>query len=112
MFLPRSACFSSGNVRELKNVIQRAVLVAKGRELTPDLLPARIKDAGESDRNSVEKVLGEPRGWLAALFCIIGLVFLISAGRLIVAGATGIARSYRIDPFVSGNGYCRGYFST
>ena len=35
-----------GNVRELKNVIQRAVLVAKGIELTPDLLPARIKDVG------------------------------------------------------------------
>ncbi len=41
-----------GNVRELKNVIQRAVLVSKGKELTADLLPARIKDAGESDRNS------------------------------------------------------------
>jgi DNA-binding NtrC family response regulator len=33
-----------GNVRELKNVIQRAVLLAKGAELTPDLLPARIRD--------------------------------------------------------------------
>lgn len=42
-----------GNVRELKNVIQRAVLVAKGSELTSDLLPTRIKDAGESDRNSM-----------------------------------------------------------
>ena len=41
-----------GNVRELKNVIQRAVLVSKGKELKPDLLPARIKDAGDSDRNS------------------------------------------------------------
>jgi DNA-binding NtrC family response regulator len=39
-----------GNVRELKNVIQRAVLVAKGDELTPDLLPARIRNAGKSDR--------------------------------------------------------------
>ena len=38
-----------GNVRELKNVIQRAVLMAKSAELTPDLLPARIRqpeDAG------------------------------------------------------------------
>lgn len=42
-----------GNVRELKNVIQRAVLVAKGSELGSDLLPARIRDAGESDRNSL-----------------------------------------------------------
>jgi len=32
-----------GNVRELKNVVQRAVLMAKGAELTPDLLPARIR---------------------------------------------------------------------
>lgn len=35
-----------GNVRELKNVIQRAVLMAQGAELTPDLLPARIREAG------------------------------------------------------------------
>jgi DNA-binding NtrC family response regulator len=41
-----------GNVRELKNVIQRAVLVAEGEELTLDLLPARIRNAGPSDRDS------------------------------------------------------------
>jgi DNA-binding NtrC family response regulator len=35
-----------GNIRELKNVIQRAVLLAKGVELTPDLLPNRIANAG------------------------------------------------------------------
>jgi DNA-binding NtrC family response regulator len=34
-----------GNVRELKNVVQRAVLLTKGSELTPDLLPQRIRDA-------------------------------------------------------------------
>jgi DNA-binding NtrC family response regulator len=32
-----------GNVRELKNVIQRAVLMATGEELTPDLLPLRMR---------------------------------------------------------------------
>jgi DNA-binding NtrC family response regulator len=37
-----------GNVRELKNVIQGAVLSAKGVELTPDLLPERIRDADSS----------------------------------------------------------------
>jgi DNA-binding NtrC family response regulator len=37
-----------GNIRELKNVIQRAVLLAKGAELTPDLLPQRIRDASPS----------------------------------------------------------------
>jgi DNA-binding NtrC family response regulator len=34
-----------GNVRELKNVIQTAVLMVEGKELTPDLLPQRIRDA-------------------------------------------------------------------
>jgi DNA-binding NtrC family response regulator len=38
-----------GNIRELKNVIQRAVLLAKGAELTPDLLPPRIRDMGGSE---------------------------------------------------------------
>jgi len=33
-----------GNVRELKNVIQTAVLMAEGNELTPDLIPQRIRD--------------------------------------------------------------------
>ena len=37
-----------GNVRELKNVIQRAVLAAKAAELTPDLLPPRLSEAGEA----------------------------------------------------------------
>ena len=34
-----------GNVRELKNVMQRAIVMAKGAELTPELLPARIREA-------------------------------------------------------------------
>jgi DNA-binding NtrC family response regulator len=42
-----------GNVRELKNVVQRAVLMAKGAELTPDLLPARIREASESRLDEV-----------------------------------------------------------
>ncbi|MGB7950774.1 MAG: sigma-54 dependent transcriptional regulator, partial [Candidatus Binatia bacterium] len=37
-----------GNVRELKNVIQRAVLMTKSAELTPDLLPARIRETEDS----------------------------------------------------------------
>ncbi len=44
-----------GNVRELKNVVQRAVLMAKGEDLTPDLLPARIKEASGQRRESVTK---------------------------------------------------------
>ncbi|HEX4460411.1 MAG TPA: sigma-54 dependent transcriptional regulator [Polyangia bacterium] len=34
-----------GNVRELKNVIERAVILATGKELTPDLLPERVREA-------------------------------------------------------------------
>ena len=38
-----------GNVRELKNVIQRAVLVSQGKELTPELLPSRIRETAEAN---------------------------------------------------------------
>lgn len=41
-----------GNVRELKNVIQRAVLMAKGEELTPELIPARIREAAGLSTNA------------------------------------------------------------
>jgi DNA-binding NtrC family response regulator len=36
-------------VRELRNVIQRAVLMAVGEELTPDLIPERIREAAKLD---------------------------------------------------------------
>jgi cation:H+ antiporter len=38
----------------------------------------------------------------ALLFSLIGLAFLIAAGRLIVAGAKGIAAAYGVDPFIIG----------
>jgi two-component system, NtrC family, response regulator AtoC len=38
-----------GNIRELKNVIQRAVLMAQGEELTADLLPLRIRAAAQAN---------------------------------------------------------------
>ena len=34
-----------GNVRELKNVIERAVILASGPEITPELLPDRMREA-------------------------------------------------------------------
>ncbi len=43
-----------GNIRELKNVIQRAVLLAKGAELTPDLLPQRIQSVADSADRAVD----------------------------------------------------------
>jgi len=33
-----------GNIRELKNVVQTAVLMADSKEITPDLVPQRIKN--------------------------------------------------------------------
>jgi two-component system, NtrC family, response regulator AtoC len=46
-----------GNVRELKNVIERAVILATGRELEPELLPDRIR---ESPRRNGPVKLGMP----------------------------------------------------
>lgn len=37
-----------GNVRELKNVIQTAVLMMEGNDLTPELIPDRIKNAAST----------------------------------------------------------------
>ena len=34
-----------GNVRELKNVVQTALLMAQGKELTPEFIPERIRNA-------------------------------------------------------------------
>ena len=39
-----------GNIRELENVIERAVLLAKGRFITPEDLPAHLKTHIASDR--------------------------------------------------------------
>jgi DNA-binding NtrC family response regulator len=38
-----------GNIRELKNVVQTAVLMVDGKELTPEFIPRRIRDASGSD---------------------------------------------------------------
>jgi len=42
-----------GNVRELKNVIQTAVLMLDGKELTPELIPPRIKEAASTAGGAV-----------------------------------------------------------
>jgi cation:H+ antiporter len=41
-------------------------------------------------RSAAEKVLGEYRGWLAVISCIVGLAFLVAAGYLIVTGARAL----------------------
>lgn len=53
-------------------------------------------------RSAADEVLGEPRGWLTIILCLVGLTFLVAAGHLIVTGATGIARSFGIDEFIVG----------
>lgn len=53
-------------------------------------------------RSAAEEVLGEHRRWLVVLSCVAGLIFLVVAGHLIVAGARGIAISFGIDEFIIG----------
>ena len=53
-------------------------------------------------RSAAEKVLGERRGWLAALLSLAGFICLIAAGHFIVIGAKGIALSFGIGEFVIG----------
>lgn len=43
-----------GNVRELKNVVQTAILMIDGSELTPELLPQRIKGAAATSERCGE----------------------------------------------------------
>ena len=50
-----------GNVRELKNVLQTAVLMMQGKDLTPDLIPPRIRDAS---------LYGNHRGDLTCSFSV------------------------------------------
>lgn len=53
-------------------------------------------------RSAAEEILGERRGWLALLYFGAGLLLLLVAGRLVVAGARGIALSFGIDAFLIG----------
>jgi two-component system NtrC family response regulator len=45
-----------GNVRELKNIIQTAVLMVDGKELTPELVPQRIRDTAVGGENRSDTV--------------------------------------------------------
>ncbi len=53
-------------------------------------------------RSAAEKVLGEPKTMQAIAFSALGLALLIAAGKLIVIGATGVAKAYGVDEFVIG----------
>ena len=64
-------------------------------------LVAAIVEA-RKQRSAAEEVLGEHRGWLVVLSCVVGLAFLVASGNLIVAGARGIAIALGIDEFIIG----------
>jgi cation:H+ antiporter len=53
-------------------------------------------------RSTTGKVLGQSRGGLAIGFCVLGLVLLVAAGRLIISGAKGIAASLGVSGFIIG----------
>lgn len=57
----------------------------------------------KKQRSAAGEVLGEKKHGRSIIESLIGLVFLVAAGKLIVNGATGIAASYGIDPFVIGS---------
>jgi cation:H+ antiporter len=53
-------------------------------------------------RSAAEQVLGEYSAGRAMGACLAGLALLIVAGRLIVTGATGVARAFGLSEFVIG----------
>jgi cation:H+ antiporter len=62
---------------------------------------AVVRDARKR-RSAADAVLGERRAGRAFLVCGVGLGLLLTAGRLIVTGATGIAAAFGVDAFVIG----------
>jgi DNA-binding NtrC family response regulator len=79
----------------LKNVIQRAVLLAKGAELTPDLLPQRIREAdGLENRGSIEQPpihLGMSLGEVDKEYIKMTLAS-VNGNKMKAASALGISR--------------------
>jgi cation:H+ antiporter len=61
-----------------------------------------LREARRQRNASEDEVIGEHRGWLAILYSIVGLALLVTAGRLIVFGAKGLAVSFGIGEFVIG----------
>lgn len=56
--------------------------------------------AGE--RGAAAAVLGESKPYRAVVESLIGLAFLVAAGKLVVSGATDIARSFGVSEFAIG----------
>jgi len=85
--------FLDGELSRIDGVLMLSMFLA--------WLVAAVIEA-RKQRSAAEEVLGENRGWLVVLSCVVGLAFLIAAGTLIVAGARGIAIAFGIDEFIVG----------
>jgi cation:H+ antiporter len=53
-------------------------------------------------RSDIPSTMTRNQGLLAIAFGVVGLGFLVLAGRLIVSGATGIGTALQLDPFLVG----------
>ncbi|MBZ0159049.1 calcium/sodium antiporter [Candidatus Methylomirabilis sp.] len=85
--------FLDGEISRFDGVLMLSMFLA--------WLVAAIIEA-RKQRSAAEILLGEHRGWLVGLSCVVGLVSLVGAGHLIVAGARGIAIAFGIDEFIIG----------
>jgi len=73
-----------GNVRELENVLERALILARGPEIAPGDLPEGIsgKGAGTEPRTLTEAVAALERAWIARALAECGGVRAQAARRL------------------------------
>jgi cation:H+ antiporter len=55
-----------------------------------------------NQRSAAQQMLGAQRIWSAVACCLVGLLLLVGAGRLIVSGARVIAVNYGVGEFVIG----------
>ena len=84
-----------GNVRELKNVVQTALLMAQGKELTPEFIPERIRNTVGASAGRGEPTCSFRVG--ASLDSVekevIRLTLLhVSGNKTLAAGMLGISR--------------------
>lgn len=82
-----------GQISRLDGFLLLCIFIAW---LTTTIIEARRQ------RSATDRILGEPKAWRSVLLSVVGLILLISAGRLIVTGAIGIATAYGIKEFVIG----------
>lgn len=108
--VPRAAVARDISVALLVPVLT-AILILDGRLSRLDGLLmvalfavwlATVVVEGWRRRSAAERVLGERRHWLSAVFSLVGLGLLVAAGRLIVTGGLGIGAALGLDPFIVG----------